>query len=942
MHDGGDLVGRAPERSQFQQASFAAARGQGRVVTIAGEPGVGKTALVRATTAEAARRHGARVLWGDCYEGWAQAPFGPWDTALAPLGGLATPNPDGLSSPEVRLALFTSAHAALVTARGHGPLVVVIDDLHWASQDSLELFGFLANRAEAAGVLVVGAYRDPDPGLERPTLAGLLATLARLPIATHLHLGGLDAHQVADYLAARLGPGVPGAVAHAVHAHTGGNPFYVREVATSLVSDGTLVQRDGRWLTDVSVPALGIPPTVRHVVRARMEALSADARAILQAASAFPEGFELQVVAAVAGLSEVLALDALDESLVCGFVRPAEPPAAPYAFAHAIVRHAIEDARSPDRSARLHRRAAEVLAEIRPGAPAAAVDQWWRSRSLAGAEAGVPVGLVAAESSSRAHAHRRAAHLLALTLDLVPPSDPHRRAEVLSRLAVAAARALDGQQAPEAVTEVLPLLDPVAGADLVVEVADALREGAPASSWEPLVKSALAAFPSGGGITWARLVTCLDPVSTVSAGSLRVGRWVGYPAEAAAVLAASDREDDQARAIEPFRARSPEQTDALVAQARAWTDPRARLRALDLAARDHSLRHGQPLAAVACYRELLTLGERIGSLGAQAEACAQLGLCLGLVGDFDEANVMIERARRLVCDLWPGHRLHLLGTVSSRVIVGYATGEAAWDELAAALRRWTDLPFAARAPWTVVFAALLAMIEALIGSRAAARDRVREVAGVLAQLRPEDHAVGGSLYFATAAAWELGDRDLAGHLLPLVDRQLEAGASPGPIGSVAQAKGRLAALTGGADARRWWTAARADAERAGLRPICLLVDYDESSALADAARIVALAPVLASAGMAGWAARAASGRASGGPGRRVAPAGLPAGLTVREAEVLGLLAGGRTSKEIAAELVLSVLTVNRHVANIYNKIGARNRAEATAFAHARDLTRTQF
>jgi DNA-binding CsgD family transcriptional regulator/tetratricopeptide (TPR) repeat protein len=666
-----------------------------------------------------------------------------------------------------------------------------------------------------------------------------------------------------------------------------------------------------------------------------MEALSDNARAILQAASAFPEGFELDVVAAIAGVTDARALDALDEALASGFLRRVEPPAPPYAFAHAIVRHAIGDARSPDRTARLHRRAAQVMAQLRPGAPAAAVDQWWRSRALAGAEAGVPVGLAAADEATRAHAHRQAAHLLALTLDLLPEDDPAQRAEMLCRLAVAAARALDAEQAPAAVAQALRLLDPVSGADLVVEVADALREGAPATAWEPLVAVALDALPERTGLTWARLVTSIDPVETVTSGNLRTGRWTGYPAHAVTLLATSSREDDQARAIEPFRPRTPAETDAVVIRARSWTSARARGRALDFAGRDYSLRHGRPLKAVACYRDLLALGERIGSVAAQAEACAQLGLCLGLVGEFEEAREKIDRARRLVDDLWPGHRLHLLGTVSSRVIVSYAFGDAPSADLLDGLLRWVGLPFAGRAPWTVVFGALLGLMEAVAGDRDAAQAHLRDVAGLLEGMTPADHAVGGSLYFTAAAAWELGDVDLAGRLAVLVKRHRRAGHSPGPTGSTAHTQARLGTLLGESDTTRWWSEARADAEASGARPLRLLVDYDEASAAGDISAVAALVPVLAAAGMGGWAARAAAGRPSGGvqPGR----APLPAGLTRREAEVLRLLAKGRTSKEIASQLMLSVLTVNRHVANIYAKIGARNRAEATAYAHARHL-----
>jgi predicted ATPase len=189
VYQGGTLFGRAGERKLASAAAAGAAHGEGGVLTVAGEPGVGKTALIRAVAAGATAEHGARVLWGDCYEGSAQTPFGPWDAAFAAVGGLALPSPEGLSSPDARLALFAAASAALAKARAGGPLVVVVDDLHWASPDSVELFGYLATRAGATGILLVGAYRDPDPSLERPDLSALLGRVAPLPNATSTSAG---------------------------------------------------------------------------------------------------------------------------------------------------------------------------------------------------------------------------------------------------------------------------------------------------------------------------------------------------------------------------------------------------------------------------------------------------------------------------------------------------------------------------------------------------------------------------------------------------------------------------------------------------------------------------------------------------------------------------------------------------------------------------------
>src|SRR5207253_2339504 len=155
--------------------------------------------------------------------------------------------------------------------------------------------------------------------------------------------------------------------------------------------------------------------------------------------------------------------------------------------------------------------------------------------------------------------------------------------------------------------------------------------------------------------------------------------------------------------------------------------------------RDYSLRHGRPLAAIECYRELLEIGERVGSRAAQAEACGQLALCLALVGEVAEADDQLARAGALVQELWPGHRLHLLGTLSS------------------------------------------------------------------------------SVWFSTAAAWQLHDAEAASWLSPLIERHAGARGSPGPMASLDQAAGRIAALHGAGDeALACFSRAREAMEASGI------------------------------------------------------------------------------------------------------------------------------
>ncbi|WP_322761020.1 helix-turn-helix transcriptional regulator [Frankia sp. Cr2] len=974
----GGLVGRGSELALLQDALERARSGQGSVVSISGEPGVGKTALCRAF-AEMVASTGARVLWGACFQGQAQPSYGPWVDAMAQLGGIDI-GTGQLNPREARLRVFASAHDTLASAGGGTGTVVVIDDLHWATADSLELYGYVAARAVAAGIVLIGTYRDPDPavsgisgiaGIAGDTaLVALLGSLVRIHGYLDLRLRGLDPTGVGRYLARTFGETgargtgarstggdepagtdeVPPAVVRAVHEHTAGNPFYVREVARGLVEDGKLVRRDGRWLSDTSVSTLGIPATVRQAVRARVGGLAPATRSFLQAAAVFSGDLRLATVGAVAELSEAAALDAVDQALATGFLRRTANVGAPYAFAHAIVRDALADSINPDRAARLHRRAADVLEGEQPTDHAAVAEQYLRSRALPGAERGVVHCLHAAASASRDHAHGQAVRLLGNALDLLPAGAGNERAEVLRRLAVAQAEALDGTRAPETTRRALTLLDAVQGAELVVHVVDALREGAPASAWEPLVGDGLRLVGDDRNLTWARLAVAVDPVDTVESGEtawVRVGRWREYPADAVALLRAHGGEDDQARSIEPFQPRTVEQTQALLARVHSWSSPRAVMRGLDLVGRDFTFRHGRITVATDCYRELLAVGERVGSVVARSEACSQLALCTALAGDVAAAHGHLERAFGLVEGLWSGHRRHLLGTVSHAVILGYVARDADWSGLGARLGDWLRGPLAAKAPFANAFVALAALCHAFAGERDTARARLRDVAGLLARMSPHDHSVAGMLWFGIATAWELGDPEAAGWLAPALDRHRTSGGPPGPMGSTEHGAGRVAALLGDRiGAAEQFAVARHATTAGGGHAVRALVDVDDAIVRADPMALDTALRALDRRAMPGWAAwaRSADHQARAGAGRRTgrgedtSTRPRPAGLTPREVEVLGLLAAGRTSKEIAADLVLSLLTVNRHVANIYTKIGARNRAEATAFAIAHGLS----
>ena len=234
------FVGRERERDVLLAAVDAARGGERRVVLVAGEPGIGKTRLV-AEVARRAHAGGATILAGRCHEE-PPGPFAPFVEALRPLGGLhAEPAADPGAA---RLRLFEAAAATLAAAAAHRPVVLVLEDLHWADRPTLLLLAHLASASDPAALLIAGTYRQTDLGRRHP-LAAMLADLRRDRRVERLALGGLDAGAATRLVGSWVGADAAPDLAARVQAETEGNPFFIEEVLRDLVEGGALVRRAG-------------------------------------------------------------------------------------------------------------------------------------------------------------------------------------------------------------------------------------------------------------------------------------------------------------------------------------------------------------------------------------------------------------------------------------------------------------------------------------------------------------------------------------------------------------------------------------------------------------------------------------------------------------------------------------------------------------------------
>lgn len=462
------FVGRSDELTRLEQALELAASGSGRVVMVVGEPGIGKTRTLEELAARA-REHGTTVLYGRCYEGEGEAPYTPFAEALGehlkhadpeelhkdlgPRGaaagrivpGLRERVPDlpelpKLQPDEERSRLFDAVTQFLLSTAERSPLLLVLDDLHWADTGTIGLLRYLARFAAKGRLLLVGAYRDVELDRTHP-LADALAALRREVEYEKVQLRGLERAQVGEFLETLATHEVPEALVEALSRETEGNPFFLREIVLHLIEEGRIYQVDGRWTSDVSVDAMGIPEGVRQVVGRRLSRLSEEANRLLGAASGFNGAFRFDVAAAASGIEELTALDALDEALDAQLLCPTGEADA-YDFTHALIRHTLYAEMNPSRQVRLHRRIAEAMER---GYAVAANEiageiarQYHRSAALPGAEKGVRYCLAAADRAEVAAAHGEAAAFVRVALELLPDGDAARpRLEARLGLALA-------------------------------------------------------------------------------------------------------------------------------------------------------------------------------------------------------------------------------------------------------------------------------------------------------------------------------------------------------------------------------------------------------------------------------------------------------------------------------------------------------------------------
>ena len=1013
------LVGRDEQMAALDAAFASARQGGPSAVLLGGEAGVGKSRLVSEFSRTAAEA-GARVLTGGCLElGTDGLPFAPFtavlrdlvhemgaDAVAAMLPGRTTRGlarllpelgePDTGGDPaEARARLFEEVLRALEYLTRHSPVVLMIEDAHWADRSSRDLLTFLiGNQRAISGLLIVVTFRSDELHRTHP-LRPLLASLDRIAWVERIDLPRLTRHDTGELIAGILGRQPAGDLADALYHRSEGNPLFIEAL---LCCDGELYPE--------------LPESLRDLLLDSVRRLPEDTQEVLRVASAGGE----------TGHALLGTVTGLDDAALTRAVRPAvianvlHARGYGYAFRHELIREAVHEDLLPGEHGRLHSRFAEAIDAdptlVPPGRAAIEMAHHWHSAH--DSVWALIAAWQAAAQAGRAVAAAERLSLLARVLELwdqVPDAAERIGADHTKVLEEAIAAAHDAGEfergialATSALRELDPGAEPVRAAKLLGHRGH-FREKLGRQDYARDLEEALEYVPAD-----VSPAVRVDILLALARCPPKVTDERSYAEEALALARQADDEAKEANALltlAMFNADPGQQAPLdsgpleLIAQARAMAERRGADDVLLHAAVDEShllegagehegaaeaarratvsadpqllsrtsgsllaINQAEPLFALGRWDEALkiTTGAMDLYLAPGPMHRAMLQVITGSIalarGDLTAAGRAMLAARGALSSAryqdqhqLPLARLEILLTLGEDgPAAALATALATMDrfELSAGSPRYA-WPVVAAGTSTVLAAAGLAGVahdERLRDDATALAERLRTVAEKLATFGPAQHAF--QLTFAAADA----------HGARLLAARSDAGqaddtGSPGTSSAGTSSAGTSSAGTGGEAAElvdAWDAAAAAWADLGEPYPLgqtllhaaeAALACGDRAGAAERLRRAVPLADSLGAHPLAEQIAllarrariRLTDDDASEGPGDQGAGDG-ELGLTERELEVLRLVAAGRSNREIAAELFISPKTASVHVSNILGKLGVASRGEAAATAHS--------
>jgi eukaryotic-like serine/threonine-protein kinase len=468
------FVDRVHELAELTAGIDGALASEGRLLTVSGEPGVGKSRLARQAAAYAEKR-GVRAMWGRCWEHGGAPPYWPWVQALrrliadadpatlsgwlandaaeiaqiAPelrerLGGLPEPPSAALAQPEkARFRLFDSVASFVRRAAETEPLLIILDDLHAADPTSIMMLVAVSRQIRTMRATIIGTYREIEVKL-LPELATLITEAEREGLV--LPLRGLGEADIREFVERTWGVRAASPLVDLLRDTTEGNPFFLHEVLRQMAADGQLAG----GASNGSV-RLNIPRGVSEFIKRLTQPLPDEAREMLDVASVLGREFSLKALASVMAKPPEVLIDPLDRAAALELITEA-PGAGRYSFRHALIREALYDALPAARRRALHRAVAEAIRALNADAPpfAEIAYHYCQSASPADAETAADYSRQAARAAERQLAYEEAAQHLRNAIDalaLKPGGNEALEAEIMCDLGEVQARTGDFAEA---------------------------------------------------------------------------------------------------------------------------------------------------------------------------------------------------------------------------------------------------------------------------------------------------------------------------------------------------------------------------------------------------------------------------------------------------------------------------------------------------------------
>jgi class 3 adenylate cyclase/tetratricopeptide (TPR) repeat protein len=831
------FVGRDEPLKRLVDSLDAACNGRGSLTMVLGEAGIGKTRLLEEFT-DSARERGAVIMRGACYDGaeW-QRPYGPFAEAIEryaaqidasilkealgdgawAVGRIApsvrasageTGETEALDKEEQRFRLLDAVSQFLIAISRRNPLVLILDDLHWADQGTAAMLRHVAHFVASGPIMLVGAYRDAEIGRRHP-MASTLASLNRGTNFSRIEIGGLHSDDVAQLLEAVADHDPPAHLVNALSKDTEGNPFFLREVLLHLIKEGKVFDQQGDRAAHVETNQLSIPDSVREIINARLLKLSEPANRILSIGAAFNGAFSFEVVSAAAGFDEEAALDAIDEALNAQLLRPGTD-SDHFEFVHALIRQTLYSDLSPPRRARMHRQIAEHMERLwgeRAAEHAAEVAyHFWRGAAASGAERGADYAIAAANDAELAYVYDEAAAFIRIALELLPSADP-RRPRLYARLASALNWTLNGDEAIKVAREAGTLILATEGED------------AAADYYEQIARSMFLAGVMRGAwefardIRWASL-TEIDVDRSDAEDPDRLGIPVDSPRrrELIEVIRSLPREQFKSRSIEPI----------YCSRREVLEDPQASPTALFMFAGEY--RRSLPM-----WQQDAAENERRGALVEAMFSWASVSRCHNALGEFAEARAALDRAIALNARI-PGLNFGVLNLTLATAELS-STTDTGWEETwARGMDNGVAVDAGVENNWASAFIdAYLAFALAKMNQPDLAIQKLARMPKVLEHGTPISVAYAPVACMSASTLWELNRADHT----PTVERAIREKVLVTDFRyTMCNARlslARLCALQGKHDeALKWLDQARDVLDEQGARPLRAISDYDHA------------------------------------------------------------------------------------------------------------------